>query len=406
MHALRAVVASFALVLMAFPLVAQARVWVVDAAGGPGSQFTDLAEAITAASRGDVLRVRAGSYGAIQVTKALSIFGEPGASLSRATAAEAALLVDGIPTGDQVSIAGFDIGPLAHVLGIPILVRSCGGTVFLDSVHASRTSGSVGAIPGAQAALRVESCGLVVLSRCRLVGPPPIFVTGSTVVLNDMDCRAPGLTSAGFNRTDAAVFADASTVVVSRGTFHGGDVAFAATTPIAGPALSGNQTTFVVHGGATLRAGTQPSKLVSAIDGNGVVTLDPSVTLLPSGGASPVAAGFAVTTANVPSLKTTGARIGGLLQLHLLAAPNDAAAVVLGFLATPLDIGLRVPLMLDPALPTIALPPVAIGATGDLTIAVPVPHRPELLGFRGAWQAIAGTAARGFSLSNADAYVH
>jgi hypothetical protein len=50
--------------------------WVVDAAAGPGSHFTDLPAAIAAAADGDTILVRAGSYSAFTIaSKALAIRG-------------------------------------------------------------------------------------------------------------------------------------------------------------------------------------------------------------------------------------------------------------------------------------------------------------------------------------------
>ena len=51
-------------------------IWIVDAANGPGTSFTDLPAAVAAASSGDTILVRAGSYSAFNVAgKALTIRG-------------------------------------------------------------------------------------------------------------------------------------------------------------------------------------------------------------------------------------------------------------------------------------------------------------------------------------------
>ena len=76
---LRALSASL---LLAGSLAAQT-VLVVDAAGGPGSQFTDIQPAIGAATDGTRILVRPGTYrGFTIVGKSLSVFGEPGVRLT------------------------------------------------------------------------------------------------------------------------------------------------------------------------------------------------------------------------------------------------------------------------------------------------------------------------------------
>lgn len=60
---------------------ARASTWIVDAAGGPGADFTDLPPAIAAATPGDVLIVRAGGYSSFVLDKGLAIVADPGADV-------------------------------------------------------------------------------------------------------------------------------------------------------------------------------------------------------------------------------------------------------------------------------------------------------------------------------------
>ena len=89
-----------------------------------------------------------------------------------------------------------------------------------------------------------------------------------------------------------------------------------------------------------------------------------------------------------------------------MAEPNDLAALVVGYLGPVIDLQLGSPLCLDLARPTIVLPPALVDASGTLRISFTAPNDPGTLGFRGSWQAVAGSAARGLWLSNPDAYVH
>jgi len=90
------------LLLLAVP---QGQVHVVDAAGAPGSDFTSLSAAVSAASDGDVVLVRAGDYldfdGIFLTGKGLSVVAEPGASV----VTDRIRILD-LPSSSQVLIQG------------------------------------------------------------------------------------------------------------------------------------------------------------------------------------------------------------------------------------------------------------------------------------------------------------
>lgn len=78
---------SFSLALLLFataPL--RASTIIVDASGGPGSQFTDIPPAILAAAPDDLILVRAGTYSAFTVDKRLTILGQGNVLSARITA--------------------------------------------------------------------------------------------------------------------------------------------------------------------------------------------------------------------------------------------------------------------------------------------------------------------------------
>ncbi|MBI5364547.1 MAG: hypothetical protein HZA53_15325 [Planctomycetes bacterium] len=60
---------------------ARASTWIVDAAGGPGANYTDLPPAIAAAAPADVLIVRPGSYSSFVLDKGLTLVADPGANV-------------------------------------------------------------------------------------------------------------------------------------------------------------------------------------------------------------------------------------------------------------------------------------------------------------------------------------
>jgi len=57
---------NLAIAALAFPIRAQT--FIVDAANGPGTNFTDIATAAATVPDGAVLEVRAGNYGSFAIT--------------------------------------------------------------------------------------------------------------------------------------------------------------------------------------------------------------------------------------------------------------------------------------------------------------------------------------------------
>src|SRR5262245_45261380 len=83
------------------PALAQGKVWVVDDSGGPGVDFTDLPPAIAAASSGDVLLLRSGTYSKPVLAKGLTLQADQGAAVT-----VAGLQVESVPEGERVTISG------------------------------------------------------------------------------------------------------------------------------------------------------------------------------------------------------------------------------------------------------------------------------------------------------------
>src|SRR5262245_45172512 len=101
----------FRLVLLscASSIAAQGQVLVVDAAGGPGSDFTDVPSAVSAAVDGDVLLVRSGSYLVDELAIALDGKGLTLVADSGASVAVGSLDVQDLPAGHFTLLQGLDL---------------------------------------------------------------------------------------------------------------------------------------------------------------------------------------------------------------------------------------------------------------------------------------------------------
>jgi hypothetical protein len=112
---------SLALLLASAP--ALATTWIVDASGGPGSQFTDIGAAINAASPGDVILVLPGTYPGFATSKGLAIIGQ-GSVIVNGQAA-----IVGVPSGERTA--------LIALTTVTLVVDSCAGPVLVQDVHAT-----------------------------------------------------------------------------------------------------------------------------------------------------------------------------------------------------------------------------------------------------------------------------
>ena len=153
--------ASFVL-LLAGSLGAQGALIVVDAAGGPGSHATQIADAVALAADGDTILVRSGEYIPFVVDgRALVITAAPGASVTITSSAQSewAFEVRHVAPQQVVVIAG-----LSNTWTHGALVHDCGGQVWLQDCHL------LGQVLDGGPALRVSVSDAVMLVRSSLAG--------------------------------------------------------------------------------------------------------------------------------------------------------------------------------------------------------------------------------------------
>jgi hypothetical protein len=181
---IRAFILRALLLTSALPLSAQGHVHVVDAAGGPGSDFTALAPALAAAADGDVLLLRAGTYfDALNLSgKGLFVTADAGATVVVFSGS-----VTNIPAGRYAALQGLTMdgqgsGPSIH---------QASGVVWMEGCSVRPGTGAFGS-----GGTSVVSCSSVVLSRCLfdvprfdvlLLGPPApaLFARGSCLHVFD-----------------------------------------------------------------------------------------------------------------------------------------------------------------------------------------------------------------------------
>ena len=311
MRSNRRILSSHATTLLAAALVASGlataaraqRVLVVDGQNRPGTHFTDLPAAETAAQHGDVLDLRpdGGPYTAITTSKGLTILGN-GSWIQLSLARTQPFRVSGLPAGRDFVLQRCQLH--VHLQPpVPLMeVVQCRGRVHLQQLELA----SWGNAP----ALSVRDCTAVTLRESRLLaGVPALHAHSSTLALDG--CRIVGATSPVAGIAGEAIRAEARTVLTLGGcSVNGGGATSHAMAP---PAITMSQSIASIGGGKLLGviiAGTYNGSLANAtspaIQGQAsVVFIDPQVSVLAPPGV-PRFVGVTVLQPELPALRATG----------------------------------------------------------------------------------------------------
>nr|MCU0865993.1 hypothetical protein [Planctomycetota bacterium] len=291
------------LVLLLTASAAAQASFVVDASGGPGSQFTDIQAAVQAVPSGSVLVVRAGSYSPVLINgKGLTILCDVGAAIASLTpfATGPFLTVRNTPSGQVVAVSGLGFGPVGAQFHDGILVENAMGLVVLDGQGATVQPAAF----GIGATLRITNSSQVVIRDHELrggrqasgFGPPSpqsgCVVVGSSVVFES--CRLRGSDSLGASDQlrvgKAALAATNSRIELVATSVTGGNGLW--TTGLSGPlqlsadpAVMATNAQLVVRGAAAHAiaggiipaAGAFPSVQLDAIVGTGSLRIDPAI---------------------------------------------------------------------------------------------------------------------------------
>ncbi len=232
----------------------QADVIVVDAAGGPGSDFTSLQDAVLAALDGDTLLVRDGNYrGGLTIdagARSLTLVADAGAE-----PAVTSVAISNVAAGKEVVLRGIDMSGGLFSYGLNVFEND--GRIWVEDavIGGSTVFGGISA----------TNTNSIVIARCSVsqAAPSGIRVEDASASIYDTDVAAA---SGG-----DALYVRNGSVHVSGGTFTGGSGADAIP-PFCIPATAGGDGLFVVGAstvdllGATFVAGTGGS--VGACGGN------------------------------------------------------------------------------------------------------------------------------------------
>ncbi len=356
--------------------LAGAQTYVVDAQGGPGSNFTDLPAAIAAVPDGAVLLVRAGNYSSFSIQqKGLTVLGDPGVTFGNVAAGS--IEVRDLTAGQRVLLRGID----GHG-NSAFLCTDCAGPVVFD--HVSDTLGG-------DVHMDVSNCAQLLLVGCSLLGnqgPRALAITDSDVVVVDGALRSGQ--GSGFH--DPTVWSQGGRLQVTNTSITGTTVSFG----VGGDALHLIGGEARIDGASALVAGSGPSPATRgyAVSGTGTLRVDPGVTL--SGKATPIEATIASTTVDLPALHADGGQLGGAAQATLTGAGGQLGVVAIGLPTAPVA--------LPPGVDELWLTSPIVAQFGVLSSPVaatlPIPALPNLRGTTLGWQGAALDGSGALTVSN------
>jgi hypothetical protein len=353
-------------------------IFVVDAAGGAGANYTDLPTAVAAVPDGSTLIVRPGNYAETTIDgKGLTLLGEPTFTIDGVTGTS--MTVRNTQPQQKVLLSGFASGGGYGLL----VVQNAAGPVTIDG-----TDSLANLIPGVSAFVIMGS-SQVTIRNCRVDGSflaNGVVITSSNVVFEKCTLRGGrGFATQGGLPAFPALAALQSTVQLVQCTVLGGNGAQAKSYVVpAAPAVHMQATSLramgtVVH---QLLGGVTPgSSAVAAIAGSGVARVEPQ---LPFSG---TVAAVSLTRPEMPSLLTDSALPGGFLTASRIGPAGVLAAMTLSLRAPSTALpGLPDPVWIDPT--NFFVEAAAITSPGALfVVQKPVPNVALLRGFEVVWQA-------------------
>lgn len=349
---------------------ASAQTFVVDAANGPGANFTNIAPAVASVPSGSTLLVRPGAYTSFQIQgKGLTVLADA------ASTSVWGFGVSGTTASQPVVVEGLQV-----LSGGSVQLSSCLGSVTLRSVVCSSSA--------ITCELNAALCDQVLLDHCWFRGN--FGAAGSL-----SDCANVSMIDCKFLSTP---YGDGLR------SFGGGDLDLVdcelrggtAVAPVFGYGLHMVGTPQVrLLGNTQVFAGIAgPGTLVQfAIGPQGTVRSAPAATIV--GGVEP---GVAFAATPECALRVTGGALGSSVTASLVGAPGAFAALQFGELGTPISVpGFADAFWLQPASSVFLAMGVPAAA---LTASVGVPANPQLVGRTFGWQGLTWQPADGFAVSN------
>jgi hypothetical protein len=268
--------------------VAAQTTWIVDQAGGPGSQFTNLTPAIAAASDGDLILIRPGNYaeGQLDVDKGLTILGETGVVVTMNVFGTAGMTIHDLPATSAFAMRDLRIG--GQLAGPPVAIVDCAGLVLLDKLE-----GPIGGLGLPENfGVHVESCQQVHLHGLLVRGGQSVRFENSVGTVTR--CTLEGGIAGVVQLVDSDVTFDRSVVNIEP------TVSFAPPMQVDGGRVTLSR--------SSVEAPISPQTPHPAIvtQGSAELRVDPTASLVPTAGQPAISGPAIVSNGEVDTLSRDG----------------------------------------------------------------------------------------------------
>ena len=344
--------------------VVSAQTYIVDAANGPGTNFTDIAAAVAAVPDGAMLDVRAGAYAPFTIAgKGLSIFCASGVTLTHQGFA-----VSGTSAAQTVVVRGVQI----H-LGYLVLAN-CQGPVVIEHC-AFFYQGFNAWMP-----LDIYDCAQVHVTDCALggTGSPAVQATNSTVMLRNSSLRGQNCLHAFSSTVD---FVECVQQQINPGSI-----------------ILGSPAMFLQGSSVRLVGGSVAVSYGPCITGIGTARVDPTASLNPGNG-YPVST-IPLVIAPMPSVVATDGPLGGVVSTTMRGPMGELGALLVGLPGVPWSYpGIVDPIWLQPGSEGVCAFTVFAAGT-PLQVTCAVPNVPAMRGMRFGWQGATYSPTSGLQASN------
>lgn len=305
-----------------FSLPAQ-QTWIVDAAGGSGSHFSDLPPAVAAAAPGDIVLVRysTASYSSVTLRRGITIVGEERGSTYPRYPRLQSIILEGLPSSETIVLARFTFSSMT--------MRNTAGRVVID--------GNEGGVP-----MLIEDCADVVI---RNLSNSAGYLYATTIRRSRVTFEGCDLEAAGggmFAAQFPTITAEDSVLLVHTSEIEGGIEyfnIFCTRSGRATPALSLIRSTAFLGRGTLLTGGgwvnncpgnTAPfSCYYSVLGGSGTILADPGATF-----GCPVDPSVRLWRTRI-WMVTNGSAVRGSSMDVRLEAPSGTFALLVASFAPP-----------------------------------------------------------------------
>jgi hypothetical protein len=317
--------------------------WIVDQSGGPGTNFTDIPPAVAAASAGDVILVRPGSYSSFSVSKGVKILGQPSFTVaSGMIGAPPVIRILDLPANETLVVANATISLSPLLPPTSASIQNALGHVHLQNVLFEPGSGTPGLVVSGSADVTVADCTFARGSSGGTLPVPTGFdpavsVTNSDVTLvgsivqGRIGGRFPGFPSSVTIPTGKSLVVTSSTMHLSRcDVVAGGDV-------FGGPMSA------VIASASSLTFTGLPTNVVKGAAGAPAINADASSTVEIDTQLSVhgTAGGAAFVQRRIVTLDASGGTLGGSMTADAVSPEGDICILFLGvpYPPTPSPIG-------------------------------------------------------------------